>query len=29
MNGSGNDPHYIFQYTNAHELYTEANTDAD
>jgi hypothetical protein len=20
MNGNGNDPHYTFQYTNAHEL---------
>ncbi len=29
MNGASNDPHYTFQYTNAHELYTEADTDPD
>jgi YD repeat-containing protein len=29
MSGTGNDPHYTFQYTNAHELFTEANSDAD
>ena len=29
MSGSGDDPQYTFTYTAAHELHTEANSDAD
>ncbi|HEY2033150.1 MAG TPA: RHS repeat-associated core domain-containing protein [Rhizomicrobium sp.] len=29
MAGSSNDPHFTYQYTNAHQLYTETVSDAD
>jgi hypothetical protein len=29
LSGTGNDPHYTFAYTNAHELQSEANSDPD